>query len=140
MTSFSPSDPERQTGPTVLQEKKRHGCLTAYLVLAIIANSATALLYVFGAEAVKRSTPNLPGWAFPVLIPLVLFNLACAIALLRWKKWGFWGLVASAVVTLGVNLTIGFGFSSVIVGVVGVLLLYGVLHIGKDNKGWPQLD
>jgi len=128
------------TEPTAFQTKKRHGCLTAYLVLAIIANSATALLYVFGAEAVKRSTPNLPGWAFPVLIPLVLFNLACAIALLRWKKWGFWGLVASAVVTLGVNLTIGFGFSSVIVGVVGVLFLYGVLHIGKDNKGWPQLD
>ena len=128
------------TEPAALQEKKRHGCLTAYLVLAIIANSATALLYVFGAEAVKRSTPNLPGWAFPVLIALVLFNLACAIALLRWNKWGFWGLVASAVVTLGVNLTIGFGFSSVIVCVVGVLFLYGVLHIGKDNKGWPQLD
>src|SRR6266487_618063 len=81
------------TEPTVLQEKERHGCLTAYLVLAIIANSATALLYLFGAAAIKRSTPNIPDWAFPVLIVLVLFNLACAIALLRWKKWGFWGLI-----------------------------------------------
>ena len=124
----------------MLQEKKRHGCLTAYLVLAIIANSATALLYLFGAEAIKRSTPNIPDWAFPVLIVLVLFNLACAIALLRWKKWGFWGLVASAVVTVGVNLKIDLGLSSAIVGLLGVLLLYGVLQIGKDNKGWPQLD
>jgi hypothetical protein len=71
---------------------------------------------------------------------LVLFNLACAIALLRWKKWGFWGLVASAAITLGVNLTIGLGLSSAIVGFLGVILLYGVLHIGKENKGWPQLD
>ncbi len=125
--------------PTVLQEKERHGCLTAYLVLAIIANAATALLYLFGAEAIKRSTPNIPDWAFPVLIVLVLFNLACAIALLRWKKWGFWGLVASAVITLGVNLTIGLGLSSAVVGLLGVILLYGVLHVGKDNKGWPQL-
>ncbi len=128
------------TDPTLLQKKERHGCLTAYLVLAIIANSATALLYLFGAEAIKRSTPTVPDWAFPVLIVLVLFNLVCAIALFRWKKWGFGGLVASAVVTLGVNLTIGLGVSSAIVGLSGVLLLYGVLHIGKDNKGWPQLE
>ena len=127
------------TEPTALQEKKRHGCLTAYLVLAIIANSATALLYLFGAAAIKRTSPNIPDWAFPVLIVLVLFNLACAIALLRWKKWVS-GLVASAAVTLGVNLTIGLGLSSAVVGVLGVILLYGVLHIGKDNKGWPQLD
>lgn len=128
------------TETTVLQEKERHGCLTAYLVLAIIANSATALIYLFGAAAIKRGAPNMPDWAFPVLIVLVLFNLACAIALLRWKKWGFWGLVGSAVVTLGVNLAIGLGLSSAIVGVLGVILLYGVLHLGKDNKGWPQLD
>ncbi len=128
------------TEPTVLQEKERHGCLTAYLVFAIIANSATALLYLFGAAAIKRSTPNIPDWAFPVLIVLVLFNLACAIALLRWKKWGFWGLIVSAVVTLGINLTIGLGLSSAIVGLLGVVILYGVLQIGKDNRGWPQLD
>jgi hypothetical protein len=109
-------------------------------VLAIIANSATALLYLFGAGAIKRGTPDIPDWSFPVLIVLVLFNLACAIALLRWKKWGSWGLVASAAITLGVNLTIGLGLSSAIVGFLGVILLYGVLHIGKENKGWPQLD
>jgi hypothetical protein len=24
--------------------------------------------------------------------------------------------------------------------IIGVLLLYGVLHIGKENKGWSQLE
>jgi len=128
------------TESTVPRIKERHGCLTAYLVFAIIANSATVLLYLFGAEAIKRSTPNMPDWAFPVLIVLLMFNLACTIALLRWKKWGFWGLVASTAVTLGVNLTIGLGLSSAMIGVLGVIFLYGVLHIGKENKGWPQLD
>jgi hypothetical protein len=128
------------TEPTAFQTKQRHGCLTAYLVFAIIANSATALLYLFGAGAIKRGTPDIPDWAFPVLIVLVLFNLACAIALFRWTKCGFWGLVASAAITLVVNLTIGLGLSSAIVGFLGVILLYGVLHIGKENKGWPQLD
>ena len=128
------------TEPTAFQKKERHGCLTAYLVFAIIANSATALLYLFGAGAIKRGTPGIPDWAFPVLIVLVLFNLACAIALLRWKKWGFWGLVASAVVTSRYKLDNRLGLSSAIVGFLGVILLYGILHIGKENKGWPQLD
>ena len=47
---------------------------------------------------------------------------------------------ASAGVTLVVNLAIGLGFWSAVGGILAVLILYGVLHIGKNNKGWPQLD
>jgi hypothetical protein len=129
------------TQPTSSPLKQRHGCLTAYLVLAIIANSVTALLYLLGSEAVKRgSLQPIPDWAFPVLIGVCLFNLVCAIALFRWKKWGFWGLVASAAVALGVNIAIGLGPLAAIGGIIAVLLLYGVLQIGKENKGWSQLE
>jgi len=69
-----------------------------------------------------------------------LFNLVCAIALFQWKKWGFWGFCVSSVVLFVVNLSVAQGISSPIVGLGGVLLLYGVLHIGKENKGWPQLE
>jgi hypothetical protein len=69
-----------------------------------------------------------------------LVNVLCAVALLRWKKWGFWGFVASAVAIFIVNLSIGLGPSSVLGGAVGVAVLYGVLQIGKENKGWPQLE
>ena len=129
------------TKPTSPSVKQRHGCLTTYLVLAIIANSATALLYLLGREAIKRnSQQHIPDWAFPVLMAVCLFNLVCAIALFRWKKWGFWGLVASAAVALCVNIAIGLGPLAAIGGVIGVLLLYGVLQIGKENKGWSQLE
>jgi hypothetical protein len=98
------------TKPTSPSVKQRHGCLTTYLVLAIIANFATALLYLLGREAIQRSSPqHIPDRAFPVLIAVCLSNLVCAIALFRWKKWGFWGLVASAAVALGVNIAIGLG-------------------------------
>ena len=120
--------------------KSRHGCLTTWLVLMIIANSGAALMYLLGSEAIRRTLPNAPGWVFPVLIVLSLFNLACAIALFQWKKWGFWGFCASAAVALVVNLSLGLGIASALAGLIGVLLLYGVLHIGKENKGWPQLD
>src|ERR1700692_2076147 len=124
----------------VAPEKKRHGCLTTYLVVMIIANSFTALLYFFGAEAIKQRIPNMPNWAFPVLIAVAVVNLLCAFALFRWKKWGFWGFAISTGIVLAVNLAIGLSVASAIGGFVGVAVLYGVLHIGKENKGWPQLD
>jgi hypothetical protein len=119
--------------------KKRHGCLTAWLVLTIVANSASALWYALRSETIRRSLPNAPGWALPVLIIFALFNVVCAVALFQWKKWGFWGFCASGVVSLVVYLWLGLG-TGVAGAVVGVLLLYGVLHIGKENKGWPQLE
>jgi hypothetical protein len=82
----------------------------------------------------------MPTWAFPVLVVGGLFNLACAIALLRWKKWGFWGFTGSAAVILVVNLVIGTNPVSSFGGIVGIGVLYGVLHIGQENKGWTQLE
>ena len=123
--------------------KSRHGCLTAWLVLMIVTNSGIALVYLLvcllGTEAIRQSL-NVPGWAFPVLIVCSLFNLVCAVALFRWKKWGFWGFCGSSAVALVVNLSVGIPIGSVLQGLVGVILLYGLLQIGKENKGWHQLE
>ena len=120
--------------------KSRHGCLTALLVVMIIASSLSALMYLFGSEIIRRTYPDAAGWTFTLLIILSLFNIVCAIALLQWKKWGFWGFCASSIVALFINISIGLGIGYVLSGLIGVVLLYAVLHIGKENKGWPQLD
>ena len=106
----------------------------------IIANSATALMYLVGAEDIRRKIPEIPQWSFPVLIVGAILNLVFAIALLRWKKWGFWGFVATAMVLFFVNLSLGFALGPALVGLLGVAILYGVLHIGKERQGWSQLD
>ena len=120
--------------------KQRHGCLTASLVLMIILNAATALMYLFGDSVIKQALPNMPSWALVVMGLFAVFNLVCAIALFKWKKWGFWGFIASSIVALFVNLSIGLGIGQSLLGLVGIAVLYGVLHIGKESKGWPQLD
>ena len=106
----------------------------------IIANSATALMYLLGSQAIKQAFPAAPDWAFPVLAVFSIFNLVCAIALFKWKKWGFWGLLVSSIVVLIVNLSIGLGIGQSLFGLVGIVLLYAVLHIGKEKKGWSQLE
>jgi hypothetical protein len=113
------------------EQKQRHGCLTAYLIFAIIVNSAAALYYIFEGLAVFIIGA--------IFIIVVIFNIVCFIALFKWKKWGFWGFVVSAIVALCLNFYIGFGPVSFF-GLIGIAVLYGVLQIGKENKGWPQLD
>ncbi|OGS51933.1 MAG: hypothetical protein A3J79_12200 [Elusimicrobia bacterium RIFOXYB2_FULL_62_6] len=120
-------------------EKQRHGCLTAWLILMLIANSVFALVYIFGAQALKLRAA-MPDWAFPVLALGSLVNAACAVALFWWKKWGFYAFCVTSVIALGVNLSTGMSVSQIIVGLLGVLFLYGVLHIGGARKGWNQLE
>jgi hypothetical protein len=122
------------------QGKSRHGCLMAWLILVLVANSASALIYLMGKSMVLEQMPNAPGWIFPALIVFSLFNLICAIALLKWKKWGFWGFCVSSIAALIINLSVGLGIAPSLGGLFGVVILYGVLQIGGDNKGWPQLD
>jgi hypothetical protein len=39
-----------------------------------------------------------------------------------------------------INLALGLGIFQSAVGLIGIAVLYGVLQIGKENKGWPQLE
>ena len=150
------------------EAKNRHGCLTAWLVLIIIVSSAGVLGYLMsllGRGMIYQMLQsqmyqsqmsqsqilqiqmylNIPVWVFLVSIVFSIFNVVCAIALFLWKKWGFWGFCASSVAALVLNLSVGSrGIGQVIYSslfsLVLVLVLFGVLHIGKkENKGWPQL-
>jgi hypothetical protein len=123
------------------EEMKRHGCLTAWLVLMIIANSGAALMYLMWSDTIRTGLSNVSGWVYPVMmIVFCLFNIVCIIALFQRKRWGFWGYCGSSAVTFVVNLSVGLAIVTAITGIIGVLLLYGALNIGKENKGWLQLE
>ena len=121
-------------------KKQRHGCLTAWLVLLIVVNSLVALLYIVEGSELRKHLPSAPAWTFPALIVLLIANVIFAAALFRWKKWGFWGFIATTVIAFFINLMIGVNVVQAVLGLVGIGILYGVLQIGKENKGWPQLD
>lgn len=119
--------------------KRRHGCLTAWLILLIVANSLSALMYLFAKNLIMNAAPSAPEWTFPVYAGLGIVNVICAIALARWKKWGFYGFVATTLAGLVLNLVVGVEAVQVVSGLLGVVILFGVLQIGRENKGWPQL-
>jgi len=121
-------------------QKQRHGCLTAWLVLVVAVNSLVALIYLFGSSAVASTLPASRTWLIPVLAVLSVANVVFAIALFMWKRWGFYGFVATSAVAFVINLVIGLNVLQALFGLVGVAILYGVLQIGHENKGWPQLE
>ena len=118
-------------------EKKRHGCLFVYLVLMLIANAFYSFVY-FNTPTIP---PEIPRWLFPVMGIAMLINLISTFAILRWKKWGFWLFTLTAFVPFCVNLYSGmFAIYSLLSEFIVVAILYGVLQIGGDKKGWSQLE
>jgi hypothetical protein len=124
-------------------QKHRHGCLAAWLVFLIIGNCIAALGYLYGSATIRQGLADAPGWAFPVLAAGCIANVAFAFALFRWKRWGFFGLVGAALLGLIVNLSV-LHRGTALIGIAGVVLglaiLYWVLHMGTENKGWTQLE
>ena len=127
---------ETATSGAIPGQKRRHGCLTAYLVVVIGGNSGVTLAYLLGGV---EAHPWIPLWALAMIVLAGIFVVVSAIALLKWKKWGFWVFLVSVVALLLVNLLTGVGPLSFL-GLVSIAVLYGVLNIGDENKGWPQLD
>ena len=123
--------------------KQRHWCLTAFLVVAITLNSLVALMYLFwGFLLASMGAAVVDVVVVSLLLPLgiVGFNIVCLVALYQWKKWGFYGAVASGLLWFVVTLAIGFPIVPAVIGLVGFAVLYGVLQIGGDKKGWTQLE
>lgn len=120
--------------------KQRHGCLTAWLLLLIIVNSLVAVVYLFASSMIKANLPNTPGWAIPVLAVACIANVIFAIALFQWKKWGFFGFIGSTILALVINLMLGLSAFQIVPGLLGIVILYAVLQIGNEDKGWPQLE
>ena len=120
--------------------KQRHGCLTAYLIYLLLSLIGSLLTYSLAGNLVMSQFPDSPSWSIPVLITGSVIMLCLVVGLFLWKKWAFWGFVVMAIVFFGINMMVGLSVWQALLGLVGAPLLYGVLQIGKENKGWPQLE
>lgn len=123
-------------------EKKRHGCLSVYLILMIIGSSFSALgNFAAGSlDVALDPLSTFPSWVYPILGIFSLINIVSSFAIYKWEKWGFWLFTLTAFLTLCLNFYAGVGIIPSLIGVTGVVILYGVLHIGGDKNGWTQLD
>lgn len=119
--------------------KTRHGCLTAYLIIMLVTNSAMSLGYLLASDFFLEFLPGAGPLAMYALAFMGIVNFGCALALWFWKKWGFYGFCGSAVVTLFINFGIGLDPGQCIAGLSGIIVLYFVLQTGEP-KAWTLLE
>jgi hypothetical protein len=118
--------------------RQMHGCLTTWLWLIIIGNITGVLITVFGPAFIDL--PELPSWYLPVSIAATACVIVCAAALLRWKVWGFWGLVALEGISVLISIAESGNYFSIGGALMGVAILVMLLNIGGDKKAWNYLE
>jgi hypothetical protein len=130
------------------EPKQRHGCLTAFLVVLITGSIFSLGSYLYdilsGSYQSYISELQIPLYSFILTLVLLFLNILWLIAIYKWKKWGFWAFVITGVASIIISIIYRPTFTSLVqsflINVIGIGMLYGVLHIGKENKGWPQLE
>jgi hypothetical protein len=115
--------------------RERSGCLTAWLILMLIANSGLAFYYLTSGNDLARFFTNASPTVFIILAVLGAVNVASAIALWRWKKWGFYLFIGTAILSIIINLSLGIPLFNSLLGLVGVGILWYLL-----NKQWDQFE
>lgn len=117
----------------------RHGCLATWLVLAMLANGAFAVLALLALSAVGVQ-PGQDSTLVLVLVALVFLAQAlCALALFNWKRWGFWGLCVTNAIGLAMSARSGHLVQG-LCGLGSLAILWWVLQMGDRRKGWDQMD
>jgi hypothetical protein len=132
------NEPSKNAAPSPQTTKQRHGCLTIWLWLIIIFNVLGVILGAIGSSAVDDL--NLPGWYLPVAIVSTGLVVIFAVALLKWKAWGFWGLVAMEGASAVANIAANGYYYGIISSVIGVAILVLLLNLGGPNKAWNLLE
>jgi hypothetical protein len=98
----------------------------------LVVNPLAGLVYFAGSEAIKHVTRG-HDWAPPVLGIMCFVNVACAVGVWRFKRWGVYGFVAMAGVALVINIMLGIGPAQLVGALIGPALLIALVR-----PNWSQ--
>ncbi len=110
---------------------ERGGCLTAMLVLMMIGNGFTILLYLAMGDKISRAA-KVPEFTPYLMSFFAILNIIFAYLIWNFKRAGVIGIVTTSAVVLVVNLMLGLGASS-FGGLIGVAILIALV-----NKNWKH--
>jgi hypothetical protein len=105
----------------------------------LIANAATAIVTPLSIAGMRQAGLQPSPIGIGVIVFCAIANIAFAVALFRWQRWGFYGFIATSAIALITNLSLGVGIGPSLFGLIGIALLYWVLNMGGTNKAWTHL-
>jgi hypothetical protein len=123
---YSAPKAELDTAPVEQPERpeSRGGCLTAFLLFGLIANTFVSIFYIKSLiQGTMSGMPLPPQWALVVLCIGGAVNVASCLAVWKWRRWGVYAFFGTAAVACGVNIAIGVPAFSVALGFLGAVIL-----------------
>ncbi|PWF45500.1 hypothetical protein [Massilia glaciei] len=107
----------------------RGGCLTAFLLLALLMNSGVAIAYIVSIVRGSMFGSALPPVGIVVFLCVAaLVNVACSIAIWKWYRWGVYGFLAMALAALCVNIYLDIDYKSILFGLLGPVILAALVR------------
>jgi hypothetical protein len=108
-------------------KQNRSGCLTAFIIVLIVLNALGALSSFFAGPLLSTLTPeySISNSYSMISGVLSLLNIVFLIGVWRYKRWGFYGIIAVSIINiiLGIFLTSSI-ITSLISGLILPLILY----------------
>lgn len=149
MENWTTNSPSEKTSFTDSETspKKRHGCVTAWLIFVIVVNAFVGLGYILLKDmlpdAMKELSQNKMELTANYFLTEGIVSLAlvfCFVQLWQWKKMGFHGIIICTMVTATVNFMANHEWTDFIFSFTGVLIHYLVLQIKiNDQSAWSLL-
>ena len=119
-------------------QKHRHILATIWLGIILIGNGIASPFYLMRHPDIKKAVPQAPDIVWITFGFLGIVVVICCIAVFMWKKWDFWCICAISALATVAYLIYGAGYSATI-GPCAVLLLFGLLRLGRENSAWQHL-
>lgn len=130
---YSPPEANVDDVSGVATSATRGGCLIAFLVVMIAANTGVALVYFTRSALIASQLPGLSeGFVF-ALGGVGLLNVFLASLVWRWRRVGVYGFVSVSLLVFALNLYVGLPLFQATGGLLGPLILI-LLVRGK----WPH--
>ncbi len=120
------------------QPWKRPRFLTFWLYFMMIINLGVGLMYFGNPQGILQAVPKMSIGIIYSLGVGCLLNVIFAVAILKYKKWGFWGYCGVGACAFAINLTT-LGLVTALQGLIGLLILAGLLYGNGKNNTWQRL-
>lgn len=125
-----------------MQNKQRHGCLTAWLIYLIIAYSFSTIFYFFKTDEISKVLEYKISENMILLRgSLGILGVIFSIMLLKWVKLGFWGIFIISILLFAAQLVNDDNIMSPFFILLCLIILYALLQLKKSNvSGWDNLE
>lgn len=119
-----------------MEQTDRWWLASAWLWLIVLANFLVAVVLVIAL--VRHLPTNTPLLVLTYALTSSALQIVCILAIFRWHRWGWWGLLVIGIATFFVNVVTGRGLLS-LAGLAGVIITFLVLKGGGQLAAWPRL-